>query len=433
MGNKVSFVKKNKPVTKKIWKYLRFLPVPIREKIIRSQFKINYNLSSDYVFKQAESHEEVEAALNIVYESYTMLGYIDTRPERIHFNTYLCLPITTILIVKFKDEVIGTISIVPDSNFGLPSEKTWDLSSIKTDNMKLAEISSLSIKRSHKTSNGHLLLYLCKFMYQYSAEVLQLDGIVIAATEEVEPFYTDLLLFKKVVQTTGQEHSLVKGNKSTCCFLKFDTVKSQYSEVYGAKKHLYNLNQFFLEYSCGNFQFPLKHFSIQGILLKKNKAITQLMEKFPNLTSMFNPLDKLVILNLDPSYVLNINFTNDSIPSTRKHPRVSILNIKLFLYHAHTHTIIKGQIIDISASGLKIKITEALDSKKLKASFLVMFELKGEAFTLHAEVKWAKDLDLGLVVMDKSIFVWNSFVGLVFNELLSENLPQESVDIKDAA
>src|SRR4051812_26575137 len=117
----MKFEKKSKPVTKKMWKFLNFLPQFMRKKIIRSKFEVNYDLSSDYVFKQAETVQEIEEALHIVYENYTHLGYIDQKEVELHFNAYLCLPTTTILIVKYKDEVIGTMSIVADSSFGLPT------------------------------------------------------------------------------------------------------------------------------------------------------------------------------------------------------------------------------------------------------------------------------------------------------------------------
>ena len=107
-----------KPATKETWKYLQYLPSFLRKSIIRSYFKINYNLSADYVFKQAESEEEIEAALQIIHESYIDQGITNQSSEKIHFNAFICLPTTSVLIIKFHYFALSAfVSIIADINY----------------------------------------------------------------------------------------------------------------------------------------------------------------------------------------------------------------------------------------------------------------------------------------------------------------------------
>lgn len=302
----MSFKKINKPVKRKIWRLLRSLPAPIRKRIIRSQFEICYDLSANYTFKLAESDDEIEQALKIVHDSYLHLGYIDRRPEGVHFNAHICLPQTSMLIIKHKDEVIGTMSLIPDSSLGLPSEVTWDLSKVKSETPNIAEVSCLAIKRSHKSSKGHLLLTLCKFLYEYCTKVAGIDGVVFAATHEVEPFYTDLLLFKRVTRRTGQTHRSVKGNRSTCCFLDFNKVRDEYVKEYGFREKSKNLFHFFTEFESPNFELPDEDTSVRMILYRKHLAMQRILRRFPALERALSPADRQRLRGFSPTVAIEL-------------------------------------------------------------------------------------------------------------------------------
>lgn len=427
----MKFKKKNKPVTKKIWGLLGYLPAFARKKVIRSQFEVDYNLSSDYVFKHAETADEIQEALHIVYENYSHLGYIDKREEEMHFNTYLCLPTTTILIVKYKGEVIGTMSIVPDSPFGLPTETTWDLSSLRSKYKYLAEISSLSIKRSHKSTKGHIFLTLCKLMWEYCVKVLKIECIVMAGTQEVEAFYTDLLCFKKVTTKTGQEHKLVKGNKSTCCYLDLITSDAEFEKEYRKAPPKSNFHNFIMHFNSSLIFLPAPHVSLHGLHMKKNTAMIEILEKFPNLKNMFTNTDKLKLANMDPLSRIDrvMDFDNDT---TRVFPRISIRCIDALLYHSESAQITQIKMIDVSNQGFGVKITQPLNAKE-SDRFVLIFEHEGEALSIHAQVQWSKTFDAGFLVLDKSRAEWLRYIGLAFDEISLPLDSQRTIAIKKVA
>ena len=420
----MTFSKKTRPVTKRIWSLLRYLPVSMRKRLIRSQFEINYDLSQDYQFSQAETPEEIEQALKIIYESYSKLGYIDQRPEEVHFNSFLCLPTTTILILKHKGEVIGTMSIVLDSPFGLPSETTWDLSQLKAKKKRIAEVSALTIKRGHKTSRGHLLLTLCKLMYEFSIKALKLDGVVMAATLEVEPFYTDILLFNKVVSKTGQEHQLVKGNKSTCCFLDFHEVRPDFIREYNQKPRNKNLFHFFAEYNSPNIRLPEDTISIHGLHHKKNMAVQQVLKKYPKLKEMFSSEDKLRLANLDPTLTLGAVIGHLPQNPNCRNARISIKSIDTHLFHGPTGTMAQAVLLDISSDGFKVKLATTFSEAKDFDDCVLIFNMNGKNYTIHASLQWRNANSMGFRIKVISSDDWQIFTKMVFQEI-EEQLPQK--------
>jgi hypothetical protein len=335
------------------------------------------------------------------------------------------------LIVKHKEEVIGTMSIVLDSSFGLPTEATWDLSKIRKNYKNIAEISSLSIKRTHKSSKGHILLTLCKLMYEYCVETLKTDCIVMAGTQEVEAFYTDLLMFEKIASKTGQEHKLVKGNKSTCCFLDMVKAPEKYRLDYEKGDPKINLHHFFMNFKSPCVFLPPKHISLQGLHLKKNTAMIQILEKFPALNEIFTPADKMKLSNLDPLEKMDraMNFENQT---SRVYPRVSVRSMDGFLYHADSCLMIDATIMDVSNRGIGIKLRDPLKANK-DDKFVLIFDLEGEPMSIHCILQWNRNNDCGFLILERSRSEWLKFVSLAFNEI---NLPldyQRTIAIKKTA
>lgn len=148
---------------RKFWAFLRMLPQGLRANYLRRQFEVTACLPENLILKQAETEDEIRQALHIVYESYLSLNYIDPNSAELRMTKYQLLPTTIILIAKNQNEVIGTLSIIMDSSLKLPSDACWDLSE-----------------------------------YEYCKTLLKLDGIVASTAVDVEPFYTDLLMFKRI-------------------------------------------------------------------------------------------------------------------------------------------------------------------------------------------------------------------------------------------
>jgi hypothetical protein len=415
--------KKNKrPISRMFWNYLRFFPQWLQARIIRSKFEVDYNLPEELVFKQAETVEEIRQAFKLVHDSYVELNYMDRTESELRFSVFQALPTTVILVAKLGDDVVGTISIVPDSAVGLPVDMTWDLSKYRKNGKMIAEVTSLAIKKDFRMRRGKLLLPLCKIMFLYCEKIFKLDGIVIATTLEVEPFYLHVLLFEKVISKTGQKHSLVKGNPSTCCFLEInETLKEAYKSVYGRLEMHRNLYYYFVITETPNIHLPIKKAAIQSYNHKKNKASSVIIKREPSLMRDFTAKGRSVVRNLDVSKsILPPPETNSGIFNL---PRAEVrfdVRFQVWCIFLGDNQCTEGQVIDISINGFRINLKKTERKTQVNDQFVVVFEFFGQLIHCTAKVKWVSmETRLGCELTE-NLLQWRHIMKEIHSELHSE-------------
>lgn len=111
----------------------------------------------EYVFKIAESDQELRQAFGLLYHEYRRAGYIPQNPDRILYTTHHLHPETTVFLAKCDAEVLATASTIRDSGpLGLPMDKVFkdELDMLRARNRKLLEISSLASDRDRFSRTG---------------------------------------------------------------------------------------------------------------------------------------------------------------------------------------------------------------------------------------------------------------------------------------
>lgn len=381
--------KKKRPITRKFWDFLKILPQFIRAPFLRNQFKVPLWISGDIILKQAETEEEITQALQLVYESYTELNYIDPNAVRLRLTKFHLLPTTVILIVVKNKEVIGTMSIIRDSTFKLPSDQTWDLSSLRKNGAQIAEISSLTI--SKKTDRRvSLLLPLCKLMYEYCKNILKVDGIVVSTVIEVECFYTDVLLFRRISLGNGEKNWTVKGTPSTCCFLSFRGTEAEenYKKIYGHRPEEYNLYNFFVEKKIPNIHLPQKSQSLQTYTVKQTASFKKIFDKYPDLKSSFTQEEIRAIQNLDPGDLFRIK--KDLSFSKRPKNRFALVQ-GAKCYFLQENKLVDCVITNISASGLHFNLKESAMPDLKETNAVLVFSTPIRSYTFYLEIAWSSN------------------------------------------
>ena len=209
-----------KTQTRSLWNYVKYLPTPLRARLLRSKFEICYQLPSALTLKKAETPDEMNQA--------SVLLQHETAPH-------------VTLIAKWHDEVVGALSLVFDETKQLPSEKFGSLETFRAQNLKIGEISSLSIKKRFRLRRQKLIFPLCKLMYHYCTEILKLDLVITKVPAGAINFYTDVLLFKKL-------HS-----RNLTCYFEFNNQSIEnYKNIYNEKEKSKNLYHFFIEHQERN-------------------------------------------------------------------------------------------------------------------------------------------------------------------------------------
>jgi hypothetical protein len=95
----------------------------------------------------ASEVEEWEEAFQLVGDSYRSRGYVSPDTTGPRFTAYHALPDTATFVAKCADQVIATLSLVPDNTLlGLPMECIYgpEIAGLRQSGARLAEVTSLA-------------------------------------------------------------------------------------------------------------------------------------------------------------------------------------------------------------------------------------------------------------------------------------------------
>lgn len=236
-------------------KLLLKLPSCVKSPIIRKVVQFPSEIDSSLRLKLAETKEELEQAYSLLYDAYLREGLANPHASGLRVTKYHALPSTSTLIVLEGDSVVGTLSLIRQSSFGMPLETIFDLSSVPPG-ARVAEVSSLAIRKDLLHQKGRILFPLLKFLYHYAIEYFGVTHFVIAVNPKWYDFYESILLFKKLSSKVVERYDFVNGGAAVGGILDLRWAQKAYAQLYGDRKQANNLHHFFTELECRNMEFP---------------------------------------------------------------------------------------------------------------------------------------------------------------------------------
>lgn len=173
------------------------LPRALREPIIRSRVRIDEAEIARFTAKVASEEAEYEAAARLVHDCYVKRGILEHHPTGIRVTPHQLLPSTIVFVVKDGDEVIATMSLIPDSRLGLPMEATYadEIGALRRQGRFQAEVGALCVAPGRRRVGVSYLLN--RLMYD-TARALGVDDLVIAVHPESGPLYQAAIGFETI-------------------------------------------------------------------------------------------------------------------------------------------------------------------------------------------------------------------------------------------
>ncbi|HEY8555411.1 MAG TPA: GNAT family N-acetyltransferase [Burkholderiales bacterium] len=168
-------------------------------------------LASDkVVVRLTTDPEEIHAANELVCGNYINEGYWDTKEPFLN-NPHMYSPMRTVFVAEQDGRILGTASIVQDSERGLPADKFQPqiMRQLRTGQRNIAEVSALAVDKDYG-DRAALVLYLFKYVYQYSFYYAGIDYFVVVPTVRHAPFYQRICGFEPL--SSGGQYSYVKSN-----------------------------------------------------------------------------------------------------------------------------------------------------------------------------------------------------------------------------
>ena len=156
-------------------------------------------MAADFEYRIAETREDIEGAVRLVYRNYVELKYCNLNRFGVHFYLYDVLPETRTLVALHGERVVATLTLVFDSALGLPSGKLYpaELEALRDAGRRLVEVSKLSVDRDLGARGLAVLKGLFRLGWLVSARVHGSTDFVIMVEPHHERFYARSLLFER--------------------------------------------------------------------------------------------------------------------------------------------------------------------------------------------------------------------------------------------
>jgi len=154
---------------------------------------------SDFIYRVAETREDIEGAVRLVYRNYVELKYCNLNRFGVHFCLYDVLPETRTLVALDGDRLVATLTLVFDSPLGLPSGKVYaaEIEALRREGRKPVEVSKLSVDRELGVRGLPVLKGLFRLAWLLSAPVRGMSDFIIMVEPHHERFYARSLLFER--------------------------------------------------------------------------------------------------------------------------------------------------------------------------------------------------------------------------------------------
>lgn len=201
---------------------LRENVIPTTPKLVVSEPEITppWRAAARYVGR-VRSFSEMLAAYGLVYDCYLERGYVAPSPQRVRTTFYNLLPDTATFVLSRRktlaadpggrpaglpsgdDQIIGTVSVALDSEYGLPLAETFpeQLRHLRTRGRRVAEAIMLAHRpggaRRSVSADFHQLLLLLRCVTDY-ARLCKVDDICIQTNPHHVEFYKRKLAFELV-------------------------------------------------------------------------------------------------------------------------------------------------------------------------------------------------------------------------------------------
>jgi hypothetical protein len=212
-------------------------------------FEYQFGPNREWRIVVANTKELREKAFRLVYDVYIREEY-DLRFGResgLWCTIHHLHPDTTIFLAEKEGRLAGSVTVIPDSRLGLPTDRIFPepLADLRKAGRRLSEISSLVVTEEPGGIPPELAMHLYRLAHLASLHLLERTDIVASVMARHRDFYSRFLLFDDASEAprlspkTGQQVSYVR--------LNLETMKERYEKRYARAKGRRNLYRWFFQ------------------------------------------------------------------------------------------------------------------------------------------------------------------------------------------
>jgi len=169
------------------------LPRPFPGEIAR------FGEQDEFVLRMAVAEEDRLKAWHLVYQEYLLHGYTQPQELALRYSLHDALPDTATFLVEKSNQLIGTVTVFPDSPLGLPADETYqeEIDALRQAGRDPVEIGRLAI-RQDLANDRRVLVNLLDALSLYARCVRRATDLVITVNPSHAKFYERAILFGRI-------------------------------------------------------------------------------------------------------------------------------------------------------------------------------------------------------------------------------------------
>lgn len=233
-----------------------WLPRGLRHGLMRQMVRIDPAPDPRLQVHIAETQEDLEACFRLLHDAYVAQGYMKPDPSGLRVTPWHALPTTTTLAATWDGEVVGTLSLIREGVFGFPLQTQFDLSSLRGEPGRVAEVSALAIDPRFRSGGGPVLFPLMKFMYAYCTRYFDTRHLVIAVNPAMADLYEAVLLFRRLPGAEVAHYGFANGAPAVGATLDLAHAAERFERCYAGRTPAHDLHRYFVHAWLPNLRLP---------------------------------------------------------------------------------------------------------------------------------------------------------------------------------
>lgn len=399
-------------------KLINSLPKFIKGPLLRSQFSIELpkGILKEVEYKLAESVEELNAAFKLIQDAYIDSKISSNPYEEKRILKYNLLPTTLVFIAKHKGEVIGTVSHIIDSEFGLPIDSFYNIQNVRKTGKRISEISGLAISKKWRSHGAGIVVPLTLCSLKYSLDFIGIDYFYIVTNLNGKNLYENIFLFQSV-NNNNKEYNFANNAEGYVQVLNTKGHVKRLRDVYKNQKSF--KKNFYMIWSVNPWKKQC-HFTSNGYNFTMNPSVEREQLSFANENrEKFEQLltdDEMIhfdnVYHLD-QYRKKIKVHGENVLSQRRDSRYLVNTVIKFM---SKHKLIEAKILDVSFRGFLMVFDSSIE---IPDNLVGRIHLKNDISTsVKATITWKNGFQAGYFIQNIDFIQWMEFITFIDNEYL---------------
>lgn len=380
---------------------MKFIPKNVKYPILRSMLALPMSLPKELHFEIATTEAQYLGAFRILQECYLEKGYASSNQSKIRMTPYHLIPTTTVLLAYWKNEIVGTVSLIRDNSLGLPMEKIFDLSDLRKKDGVLCEISSLAIKKEFRGQDGQLFFPFMRYMWNLSYHFLDIDYFVIAVNPSMYELYESIYLFETLKRkSVVSKYDFANNNPAVGQYIHLKSSFDKFDSVYRNNNIKSNFGYYMKNSMIFHEKFPLQEFFTQVYSPVRREWIPKLKHLLsePYTKELSNKLARCFGYPSEEGMIMNPEYHRYRYPVS-----FQILNYE------------GSKVVNISKTGIALKSTLPIPPE---IPIFLTCKIGPEKKTTIVVEKVREDRQSGIIGMKiiKESESWNHLISSLQNE-----------------